>query len=114
MFVFFDSSTKNTLYMYNNVTPYCLLSSVGRPGVKDTGLIQKLADRIIAALKMELGKNHPEDEELKARLMEKIPTVHTLSAKHVDVLNRFKISNPSVEFPALHKELFSPEGTETM
>ena len=61
---------------------------------------------------MELAKNHPDEEDLKQKLLEKIPRVHLLSSKHVDVLNKFKTVNPGVEFPALHKELFSPEGTE--
>ena len=73
-------------------------------------IIQKLNERLVSALKVEVSKRHPEDETLKAQLLEKIPTLHHLSVRHIDILNKFKLSNQGVEFPALHKELFSTEG----
>ncbi|KAK2172637.1 hypothetical protein NP493_944g01050, partial [Ridgeia piscesae] len=84
-----------------------------RPGVKDTIVIRKLSERIEAALKLELGKNHVEEDQMLMGLLEKIPLLHMLSARHGSILGRFKQENPDVEFPALHKELFSLEGIET-
>jgi nuclear receptor subfamily 1 group F protein 4 len=100
--------TENELALLCSV----VLIDPSRPGVKDTTLIQKLSERIGAALKLEVGKNHPDEETFKNRLLEHIQHVHDLSTKHIQVLNRFKMANPGVEFPALHKELFSPEGME--
>ena len=85
---------------------------IGRPGVKDTASVQKLGERIESALKIEVGKTHPEDAEFKMALLEKLPVLRELSMKHIRVLNRFKQANPTVEFPALHKELFSPDGMD--
>ncbi len=81
--------------------------------MKDTAVVQKLGERIEAALRAEIGKSRPGEEELfKVKIIEKLPTLRDLSVKHIFVLNKFKQVNPSVEFPALHKELFSPDGLE--
>ena len=81
--------------------------------MKDTIVIRKLSERIEAALKLELGKNHEEEDQMLAALLDKIPLLHMLSAQHGNILGRFKQDNPDVDFPALHKELFSLEGIET-
>lgn len=76
-------------------------------------MIQKLNERIDSALKMELGRNHPEDDQLRPKLAQKLPLIQLLSIRHVDILNKFKEANPGVEFPALHKELFSQDGIDS-
>ncbi len=83
-----------------------------RPGVKDNAVIQKLGERIETALKLEIGRTRQDDEEFKQKLLDKLPTLRDLSVKHVLILNKFKTENPNVEFPALHKELFSTDGLE--
>ena len=80
--------------------------------MQDAASIQKLGEKIESALKIEIGKVHPEDAEFKMALLEKLPVLRELSLKHIRVLNKFKMANPTVEFPALHKELFSPDGME--
>lgn len=63
-------------------------------------------------MKIEIGKIHSEDAEFKIALLDKLPVLRELGMKHIRVLNKFKQANPAVEFPALHKELFSPDGME--
>jgi hypothetical protein len=82
-----------------------------RPGIKDKLIIHKLNDRIDAALKIELLKTKS-SSDIRIQLAEKIATLQLLSYQHSSLLLRFKELNPTVEFPALHKELFSPEGVE--
>ena len=84
----------------------------GRPGVKDAGSVQKLSERVEMALKQEVVKTHQDEEEFLNKLLEKMPVLRELSLKHVLILNRFKQQNPGVDFPALHKELFSTDGLE--
>ena len=98
--------------MLNNNIHIHLVPISARPGVKDRAVIQKLSERIETALKLEIGRTRSDDEEFKQKLLEKLPTLRDLSLKHVFILNKFKIENPTVEFPALHKELFSTEGLE--
>lgn len=77
-------------------------------------MIEKLGERIEAALIAELNKSHSAEnaERVKDQLLALIPVLHNLSVKHVFILNRFKQQYPEIEFPALHKELFSPEGMD--
>ncbi|KAK6185661.1 hypothetical protein SNE40_007843 [Patella caerulea] len=89
-----------------------ILISADRPGLKDTGDIQKLHEKIQASLKLEIGNNHQDDAETLAKLVAQIPVVRGLSLLHVRILQRFRDSQPDVEFPALHKELFSAETTD--
>ncbi|XP_064645714.1 probable nuclear hormone receptor HR3 isoform X2 [Lineus longissimus] len=86
-----------------------VLLSPERPGVKDITQVQKIQERVMSAFKIEIGKNHPENESISTELVSKIPQLHMLSAQHINVLSKFKKTAPSIEFPALHKELFSAE-----
>jgi len=83
-----------------------------RPGVKDAASVLKLSERVELALKQEVVKTHQDEEEFLNKLLEKMPVLRELSLKHVLILNRFKQQNPGVDFPALHKELFSTDGLE--
>lgn len=89
-----------------------LLCITDRPGLKDTTDIQKLYEKISSALKVELGKNNREDDNMITKLNQITWIVRNLNTQHITVLNKFKLSQPDVEFPALHKELFSVEGLE--
>ena len=85
----------------------------GRAGVKDMAVIQRLSERVEAALRLEITRTRGEEEPFLNALVERLPKLRQLSSRHIHVLNRFKQVNPSTEFPALHKELFSPDGLET-
>ncbi|KAH3707084.1 probable nuclear hormone receptor HR3 [Dreissena polymorpha] len=89
-----------------------LLVRPDRPGLKDLTDIQRLYEKISSALKMELGKNNREDEMMITKLNQITWFVRNLNSQHINVLNRFKQAEPDMEFPALHKELFSVEGLE--
>ncbi|CAH1789078.1 unnamed protein product [Owenia fusiformis] len=99
-------------------TEIALLSAVvlvktGRPGVKDNSVIEKLQERIVAAFAIELAKNHPGEESMAETVLEKLAALSPLSQQHIEVLNIFKQESPNLEFPALHRELFSSEGTDS-
>ena len=74
--------------------------------------IQKLHEKVLTALKLEVGKNHKEEETLLNKVLQRVEDLRSLGVRHIDVLNKFKQSAPDVDFPALHKELFSVEGIE--
>ncbi|XP_059177986.1 probable nuclear hormone receptor HR3 [Physella acuta] len=86
-----------------------ILISSDRPGVKEVSEIQQLHDRILTALKLEMGVNHAGDEHILKRFVEQAGVLRSLSARHIRVLNAFKEEAPDIDFPALHKELFSIE-----
>lgn len=89
-----------------------LLVRPDRPGLKDLNDIQKLYEKISSALKVEIGANHQDDDSLLSKLQQLIWIVRSLNNQHIAVLNKFKSSAPEVEFPALHKELFSVDCLE--
>ncbi|KAJ8311599.1 LOW QUALITY PROTEIN: hypothetical protein KUTeg_010954 [Tegillarca granosa] len=89
------------------------LALFNRPGLKEITEIQKLYEKVLAALKMEIGKNPNNEEDLLNKLLQYAWPLRNLSTQHIVLLNKFKQTAPEVEFPALHKELFSVEGLET-
>lgn len=100
-----------SLPMYNIFIKLFLLGGTDRPGLKDIADVQKLNEKVLTALKQELGKTHA-NENVLTRLMQLTWTLRQLSSQHIVLLNKYKLQNPEVEFPALHKELFSVEGLE--
>ncbi|KAI5699768.1 hypothetical protein M8J75_008407 [Diaphorina citri] len=87
-----------------------VLLSPDRSGIKDVLEISRLHRAVKKLLEAELEKNHVPirgDMTLFATLNAKILTLRQLSTLHMEALTNFKRSAPHVDFPALHKELFS-------
>ncbi|KAL1455439.1 hypothetical protein WDU94_009530 [Cyamophila willieti] len=87
-----------------------VLLSPDRSGIKDVLEISRLHRAVMKLLQAELEKNHVPikgDVTLFATLNAKITTLRQLSTLHMEALTTFKRSAPHVDFPALHKELFS-------
>lgn len=89
----------------------CVLLSPDRPGLKGIGEIGRLSQAVLRALRIELDRNHSlpikGDVTVCDALLTKIPTLREISMLHMDALAKLKRSAPHLEFPALHKELFS-------
>ncbi|XP_044265925.1 probable nuclear hormone receptor HR3 isoform X1 [Tribolium madens] len=89
----------------------CVLLSPDRPGLKGIGEISRLSQAVVRALRLELDRNHSMpikgDVTVCDALLTKIPTLREISMLHMDALGKLKRSAPHLEFPALHKELFS-------
>lgn len=88
-----------------------VLLSSDRPGLKGLAEIGRLGQAVLRALRIELDRNHTlpikGDVTVYDALLAKIPTLRELSLLHMEALSKFKRSSPHLEFPALHKELFS-------
>nr|WIM36148.1 hormone receptor 3 [Pyrrhocoris apterus] len=99
--------TETELALYSGVV---LLSS-DRPGLKGLADIARLGQAVMRALRIELDRNHTMpikgDVTVYDALLAKIPTLRELSMQHMEALSKFKRSAPHLDFPALHKELFS-------
>ncbi|XP_049844618.1 probable nuclear hormone receptor HR3 isoform X5 [Schistocerca gregaria] len=89
----------------------CILLSTDRPGLKGLAEISRLSQAVLRALRLELDRNHAVpikgDVTVCDAMLAKIATLRELSMLHMDALAKFKRSTPHLEFPALHKELFS-------
>ncbi|KAG8292863.1 hypothetical protein J6590_028614 [Homalodisca vitripennis] len=99
--------TETELALYSAV----VLLSPDRQGLKGLAEITRLGQACLRALRTELERNHTMpikgDVTVCDALMNKIPTLRDLSMLHMEALAKFKRTTPHLEFPALHKELFS-------
>ncbi|XP_044009515.1 probable nuclear hormone receptor HR3 isoform X2 [Aphidius gifuensis] len=88
-----------------------VLLSPDRPGLRGQSEITRLSQAVIRALRSELDRNHilpiKGDVTVCDALLAKLPQLREISLLHMDALAKFKRSQPHLEFPALHKELFS-------
>lgn len=73
--------------------------------------ILRLNQAILKTLKFELAKTHKlpfkGDVSVLDALLARLPMLRELSQLHMDALGKFRKAHPHIEFPALHKELFS-------
>jgi len=92
----------------------CVRVFAERAGIKDVSVIQRLNEVIDAALWHQLVKSYPPTTvaDVRSRITERLAAVQLISTNHSELLAAFKSMHPDIEFPALHKELFSQEGIE--
>ncbi|XP_029825514.1 probable nuclear hormone receptor HR3 isoform X2 [Ixodes scapularis] len=99
--------TETELALYS---AYVLLAP-DRPGLKGVPEITRLSTAILKSLRYELDKTHEQpykgDVSVFDSLVAKLPSLREVSLLHMDALAKFRRSVPHLEFPALHKELFS-------
>jgi nuclear receptor subfamily 1 group F protein 4 len=89
---------------------FVLLSS-DRMGLRGTLEIQRLSQAVLRALRLELSRTHRTplkgDVSVADSLVARLSALREISVLHMEALTRFKRATPHLEFPALHKELFS-------
>ena len=86
-----------------------------RPDLRQVNHVRRLNLFISRSLRAELSKNHhhrsPFDQSTSLNVYEtlisKIPILREISMLHMAALSRFRRVSPEIEFPALHRELFS-------
>jgi len=88
-----------------------VLLSHDRVGLRQISEIQRLRNAVLVALRTELSRTHRApvkgDVSVADYLVVKLPDLRDISGLHMEALARFKRATPHLEFPALHKELFS-------
>ncbi|XP_033232201.1 probable nuclear hormone receptor HR3 isoform X3 [Belonocnema kinseyi] len=84
-----------------------------RHGLKAIREIKNLYDMVVRALRAELEVSHMSpikgDVTVCDAMLGKMPELKELSEMHMAALAQFKRQQPRLEFPALHKELFSSD-----
>lgn len=98
--------TETELALYSAV----VLLSPDRTGIKDILGISRLHRAITKLLQTEVERTHSPikgDVTVFTALLTKSAILRQISSLHMETLSNFKRSSPHVEFPALHKELFS-------
>lgn len=73
--------------------------------------MRRIYDAVLRALRSELDRSHISplkgDVTVCDSMVAKMPQLRDVSLMHMDALAKFKRSQPLLDFPALHKELFS-------
>ena len=98
--------------------PYSLplshsLTNTDRPGLNRSHIsqIKTMNQAVLRGLQSELNRTHKMpskgDVTVIDQLMCKITELKDLSKMHMDALISFRKTNSTIDFPALHKELFS-------
>ncbi|XP_043201618.1 probable nuclear hormone receptor HR3 isoform X5 [Amphibalanus amphitrite] len=91
---------------------FCLLSP-DRPGLTCSCAdgVRRLNEELLKALRIQLERSHPlpvkGDVTAFQMLLSKVHSLREASATHLEVITNFKRMAPHLEFPALHKELFT-------
>ncbi|GIY69899.1 probable nuclear hormone receptor HR3, partial [Caerostris extrusa] len=119
---YYDLVSRSVLYgesllqlkhlLHQLYSAYVLLSP-DRQGLKGLAEIQRLSQATLKALRQELDHTHKlpfkGDITVCETLLARIPLLGELNVLHMEALSKLRRSAPHLEFPALHKELFSGE-----
>ncbi|XP_065162666.1 ecdysone-induced protein 78C-like isoform X2 [Atheta coriaria] len=103
------ASTFNALAL--NDTELGLFSAVvlltaDRPGITDVKTIEHYQDKLIEALKVQVGRNHANEPQLFSNLLIKLPELRNLGAKHTAHLDWFRLNWSKLTLPPLFAEIF--------
>lgn len=63
-----------------------------RPGLRNTELIEKMHNKLKAALQVVINQNHPGQPDIMHELMKKVPDLRTLNTLHSEKLLAFKMT----------------------
>lgn len=63
-----------------------------RPGLRNTELIEKMQNKLKAALQIVVSQNHPGQTDILHELMKKVPDLRTLNTLHSEKLLAFKMT----------------------
>jgi nuclear receptor subfamily 1 group D protein 3 len=84
-----------------------------RTGLSDKKTVERIQDRLIEALKLQISRNHALEPNLFASILMKIPELRTLGAKHTDQLSWFRKNWHCLHLPPLFAEIYDVPKLET-
>ena len=77
-----------------------------RHALSDTKSVEKIQDKLIEALKLQVSRNHSTEENLFATIIMKLPELRTLGAQHNELLKWYRQQWGQVNLPPLFAEIF--------
>ncbi|KAF2895676.1 hypothetical protein ILUMI_10498 [Ignelater luminosus] len=83
-----------------------VLLTADRPGITDVKTIEHHQDKLIEALKVQVGRNHASEPQLFSNLLIKLPELRNLGAKHTAHLDWFRVNWTKLTLPPLFAEIF--------
>lgn len=83
-----------------------VLLTADRPGITDVKTIEHHQDKLIEALKVQVGRNHASEPQIFSSLLIKLPELRNLGAKHTAHLDWFRMNWTKLTLPPLFAEIF--------
>jgi len=111
----FVSGIFNFMIMFNNlqlndteigIFGAIILLQSERSGIYDTKAIDHNQEKLMEALKLQVGRNHPSDVHIYPTLMANISELRSLGSKHADHLQWFRANWTRLKLPPLFAEIF--------
>ncbi|KYB25585.1 Ecdysone-induced protein 75B, isoforms C/D-like Protein [Tribolium castaneum] len=78
-----------------------------RPGLRNTELIEKMQNKLKAALQMVVNQNHHGQTHIIDELMKKVPDLRTLNTLHSEKLLAFKMTEQQQMMQQQHQQLWN-------
>ncbi|XP_050408671.1 ecdysone-induced protein 78C [Patella vulgata] len=83
-----------------------VLATADRSGLSDSKAVEKIQDKLIEALKLQVSRNHSTEESLFASIIMKFPELRTLGHQHNELLKWYRIQWSRVTLPPLFAEIY--------
>ncbi|XP_060521024.1 ecdysone-induced protein 78C [Cylas formicarius] len=83
-----------------------VLMTADRPGLTDVKTIEHYQDKLVEALKVQVGRNHAGETQLFSNLLIKLPELRSLGNKHTAHLDWFRVNWQKLALPPLFAEIF--------
>lgn len=80
--------------------------SPDRQGLCDTKAVEKIQDKLIEALKLQVSRNHSTEEHLFATTLMKLPELRTLGTQHSELLYWYKSQWHRTKLQPLFAEIY--------
>lgn len=68
--------------------------------------VERMQDKLIEALKLQISRNHSTEPHLFANMLMKLPELRMLGSKHGEQLNWLKVHWQQIRLPPLYAEIF--------
>ncbi|XP_064599858.1 ecdysone-induced protein 78C-like [Liolophura sinensis] len=83
-----------------------VLATADRQGLCDTKAVEKIQDKLIEALKLQVSRNHSTEEHLFATTLMKLPELRTLGTQHSELLYWYKSQWHRTKLQPLFAEIY--------
>lgn len=83
-----------------------ILSIPDRQGLSDSQSVERIQDRLVEALKLQVSRNHSTEENLFPSIIMKLPELRTLGSQHNDLLRWYRMQWHRSNVPQLFAEIY--------
>ncbi|XP_033751290.1 ecdysone-induced protein 78C-like [Pecten maximus] len=83
-----------------------VLATPDRRGLGDMKSVEKIQDKLIEALKLQICRNHSTEENLFGTTIVKLPQLRSLGSQHSDIIQWYRAQWQRIRLPPLFSEIY--------